>query len=82
MASASKRNCKDSIRKCVSPSTQEGQVKHALWHEIVCLKCVYQSIYVALLIPYNTETQFSLSLEKHGEFVMVQLLIMIYYSTS
>lgn len=57
-------------------------MKHALWHEIVCLKCVFQSVYVALLILPNTETQFSLSLEKHGEFVMVQLVIIIYFPTS
>lgn len=58
-------------------------MKHALWHEIVCLKYVYQSVYVApLLILHNTETQFSLSLEKHGEFVMVQLVIIIYYPSS
>lgn len=43
---------------------------------------VYQSSYVALLILLNTETQFSLSLEKRGAFVMVQLVIIIYYSTS
>lgn len=43
---------------------------------------VPEYVYVALLILHNTETQFSLSLEKHGESVMVQLVIIIYYSTS
>lgn len=35
MEPASKRCCKDSVRKCALPGTQERQEKYTLWHETV-----------------------------------------------
>lgn len=38
--------------------------------------------YVVLLILHNSKTQFFLLKEKYGKFIMAQLVIIIYYSTS
>lgn len=77
IASTSKGHYKDSMEKCTLSGTWGRQKKHTLWHGIMCLKCECCVCTRVPLWPCSTQYQ-----KKYGEFVRVQLVIIIYYSTS